>query len=236
MKLRKKYLVIITLLIAGLNLITSDGASVAQQNATVLTAQTAEGKTNRLFGDMGIIRVPRTGPPVEISLLDVNGRMVRVSDFRGKIVFLNFWTTWCAECRIEMPSLEALHQKLKDNIFVMVSINLQEPAELVKKFFQDKKLTFTALLDSNGDVGRQFAVRSIPVTFILDQEGKIIGKAFGSRKWNSRKSIALFEHLINNTAQNENNNKHPQKKSISSHFIQSDTGTGNPGVHPAFAG
>jgi len=151
----------------------------------------------RLFSGMGISKTPVTNTPVDISLQDINGSTIRLVDFRGKIVFLNFWTTWCAECKVEMPSMEALHRRLKDKKFVMISINIQEPAQLVKAFFEKNKLTFTALLDSSGDVMKQFALRGIPATFILDQEGKIIGKALGSRKWNSKKSIALFEYLIN---------------------------------------
>jgi len=153
---------------------------------------------SRLLADMGISKTPLATTPVDISLNDINGRTVRISDFRGKIVFLNFWTTWCAECRVEMPSMETLHQRLKDKKFVMVSINIQEPAHLVKSFLKKNKLTFTTLLDSSGDVMKQFEMRGIPATFIIDQEGKIIGKALGSRKWNSKKSMALFEYLIRN--------------------------------------
>jgi peroxiredoxin len=157
----------------------------------------ASQQLGRLFSGMGISKTPDTNTPVDISLQDVNGWTTRLVDFRGKIVFLNFWTTWCAECRVEMPSMEALHRRLNNNKFVMISINIQEPAQLVKDFFQKNKLTFTALLDSSGDVMKQFGLRGIPATFILDQEGKIIGKALGSRKWNSKKSVALFEYLIN---------------------------------------
>lgn len=152
---------------------------------------------DELFGDMGVIKVPDVKAAVEIRLIDVNGNEVRLSDFRGKIVFLNFWTTWCPTCRIEMPSMEKLHQKFKDKDFAMVTINLQEPAPQVKAFFKQYKLTFTALLDSTGDVGTRFRIIAIPTTFILDPKGRIIAKAVGSREWDSKKSIALFKHLTN---------------------------------------
>jgi thiol-disulfide isomerase/thioredoxin len=150
---------------------------------------------DELFGDMGVIKVPDVKVPVEIKLKDVNGNEVRLSDFRGKVVFLNFWTTWCPTCRIEMPSMEKLHQKFKDKDFAMVAIDLQESASQVKAFFKEYKLTFTALLDSTGDVGVRFRINAIPTTFILDQKGRIIAKAVGPREWDSKKSIALFEHL-----------------------------------------
>ncbi|MEE8553253.1 MAG: TlpA disulfide reductase family protein, partial [Desulfobacterales bacterium] len=150
-----------------------------------------------LFRNMNIIRMPRIAPPVEISLLDIHDKRVTLADFKGKIVFLNFWTTWCPECRIEMPLMEKLHKRFKDKDFAMVAVNLREPATQVKKFFDKHKLTFTALLDSKGKIGSRFGIRAVPTTFILDKEGGIIGKVFGSREWTSQKSFDLFEHLIN---------------------------------------
>ena len=133
--------------------------------------------------------------PVEIQLKDQNGRLTSLSEFRGKVVFINFWTTWCLACVIEMPSMEKLHQKFKDKDFVMVGINLQESEATILKFFKEQKLTFTTLLDSTGEVGTAFRIRGIPTTFILDKKGVIIGRALGPREWDSRDSFALFEYL-----------------------------------------
>jgi thiol-disulfide isomerase/thioredoxin len=149
---------------------------------------------DQLFGDMGVSKISQA-LPVEITLMDLNGRPVNLSDFRGKIVFLNFWTTWCFDCRIEMPHMEKLHQKFKNKEFEMVAVNLQEPASQVNHFFKDYKLTFTALLDSDGEVGAHFRVTAIPTTYILDKQGIIIGKVMGPRKWDGKKAFALFEHL-----------------------------------------
>jgi thiol-disulfide isomerase/thioredoxin len=138
-----------------------------------LLAQSDNGEINRLFDSMGVIKVPTTKDPVIINLPDMNGRNVSLSDFRGKIVFLNFWTTWCPTCRIEMPSMEKLHRKLKDKDFAMVTVNLQESARQVKGFFKELGLTFTALLDLTGEVGVAFGIRAIPTTYILDKTGRI---------------------------------------------------------------
>ncbi|MEJ2662355.1 MAG: TlpA disulfide reductase family protein, partial [Desulfobacteraceae bacterium] len=151
----------------------------------------------QLFRDMLIMQAPRTSDPVEVRLNDADGRPVSLSDFRGKIVFLNFWTTWCPTCRIEMPSMEKLHQKFKDGDFALVTVNLQEPASRVKEFFKEFKLTFTALLDADGEVGIMFGINQIPTTYILDKQGRIIAKALGPREWDSPKSMALFEQLTN---------------------------------------
>ena len=159
-------------------------------------AKTDNQELDRLFGDMGVIKMVQV-LPVEIRLKDLNGKPVSLSDFRGKIVFLNFWTTWCYDCRIEMPHMEKLHQKFKNKEFEMVAINLQEPVSPVKKFFKDYKLTFTALLDSGGEVGAHFRITAIPTTFILDKQGITIGKVMGPRKWDGEKAFALFKHLTN---------------------------------------
>ena len=161
-----------------------------------LSAGTDGGEIDQLFGIMGVVKVAPAKDPVKINLQDVNGNRVDIADFEGKIVFLNFWTTWCPTCRIEMPSMEKLHQKLKGKDFALVTINLQEPASRVKAFFEAYKLTFTALLDSTGEVGVSFGIRAIPTTFILDRTGRIIGRVNGPREWDSKASIALFEKLI----------------------------------------
>ena len=165
---------------------------------TDLLAKTDSRGMDKLFSIMGVVRVPPTKAPVVINLKDINGKTISISDFKGKIVFLNFWTTWCPTCRIEMPSMEKLHQKLKNKDFAMVTINLQESASQVKAFFKEFKLTFTALLDSNGEVGASFAIRAIPTTYILDKTGRIIGRINGPREWDSKAAIALFENLMDN--------------------------------------
>ena len=154
-------------------------------------------KADPLFQKMGIAKMGPTAIPFDIGLQDLDGRTVNLSDFKGKIVFLNFWATWCPPCRFEMPSMEKLHNKLKNRDFVILAVDLQEPASVVKEFFKEFNLSFTALLDSDGKVGAVFGVISIPTTFILDKEGKIVGGAVGAREWDSRDSFALFEHLIN---------------------------------------
>ena len=163
-----------------------------------LLAKTDSRGMDRLFGIVGVIKVPPAKDPVRINLKDMNGNNISLSDYKGKIVFLNFWTTWCPTCRIEMPSMEKLHQKLKNEDFAMVTINLQESASQVKAFFKEFKLTYTALLDSTGEVGASFGIRAIPTTYILDKTGRIIGLVSGPREWDSKAAIALFENLIDN--------------------------------------
>jgi peroxiredoxin len=153
-----------------------------------------------LFEKMGVVRVPSDTPDVDVRLPDVNGRSVALSDFRGKIVFLNFWATWCPTCVMEMPAMEKLHQKLRKKDFAVVTISLQDSAEQVKNFFEKNKLTFTALLDSTGEIGARFGLRVIPTTIIIDKTGRAFGIVLGPREWDSSESVTLFEHLADDQA------------------------------------
>ena len=151
---------------------------------------------DQLFVDMGVEIFPNSTSHVEIRLQDLSGADVNISNFRGKIVFLNFWATWCPTCVVEMPSMEKLHLKLKDKDFALVSISIQDSAAEVQRFFKQNKLTFTALLDSIGKTVPGFGIRAIPTTLILDKTGRIVGRVMGPREWDSRESIAMFENLI----------------------------------------
>jgi peroxiredoxin len=153
-------------------------------------------RIGHLFKELGIIRLSGIAPPVEIELENLNGKSVNISDFKGNIVFLNFWTTWCPDCRAEMPEMEKLFVRFKEDDFVMVTINLKESSDKVSAFYEKHKLTFNALLDSDGNVGVAFGIRSIPTTFILDKQGGLLGKAMGPREWGGRKATELFQILI----------------------------------------
>ena len=183
-------------------LLCISGAAVAAVGFYLLsdgfdtTANSLNRGSDNLFDNIGIVQIPHMTQPVEIQLEDVFGNTIRLSDFRGKIVFLNFWASWCPTCVAEMPSMERLHGRFKDREFVMVAVNLQEAKAQVKAFVEEFKITFLTLLDSGGEVGAALAVHALPTTFVLDKDGRLIGRATGPREWDSQNSIAFFEHLI----------------------------------------
>jgi len=236
MRLKKTYIIIRAVLPVCLFIISSVALSFSLKVSQVIFTVEADPKTERLFRKMRIIEVPHIPPPVDFSLLDINGQQYTLSDFKGKIVFLNFWTTWCPECRIEMPYMEKLHSRFKGQDFTMIAVNLQEPALRVKDFLKKYPLTFTILLDTKGNIGPQFGIRAVPTTYILDKNGGIIGKALGSRHWDRKESITLFEHLINRVGQNTKTNDNEQKKGIFSNSVKSDTGIGNSADDPTYTG
>ncbi|MBW2706311.1 MAG: TlpA family protein disulfide reductase [Deltaproteobacteria bacterium] len=194
----KKSTIIIGLLLFGLLISFGVIAVVVFGNDHLAKTDSGSNNLDWLMADIGVSPHPFSNDPLEAKLLSTAGRSVGLDDFRGKIVFLNFWTTWCPTCITEMPSMEKLHRKLLGKNFAMVTVNIRESASQVKNFFEKYKLTFTALLDTTGEVSTDFGIRAIPTTFILDKSGQIIGRIAGPREWDSRKSVALFENLAAN--------------------------------------
>lgn len=116
----------------------------------------------------------------DFTLEDMDGNKVSLSDYKGKIVFLNFWATWCPFCVREMPDLEKVHQEFsKGNDAVMLTINSGEKLEKAKKFMDDKKLTLPVLMDYTNEVGGIYGVSGIPVTYVIDRDGAFYGRISG---------------------------------------------------------
>ncbi|MDR0451694.1 MAG: TlpA family protein disulfide reductase [Treponema sp.] len=135
-------------------------------------------------------------PVVDFSLKLVDGKTVTLSALKGKVVFLNFWATWCPPCRAEMPSMEILYRRFRDQGLELLAVDLMENGKAVSDFLSDNKLSFPAALDSNGRVGSDYGIQAIPATFIVDRDGKIILYAAGARNWSAPAVIAAFEELL----------------------------------------
>ncbi len=149
-----------------------------------------------LYASVGVQRI---NPPFEakdFTLNDLRGSTVTMKDFRGKVVFLNFWASWCGPCRDEMPSMELLWQILQDDDFVILAVDVRETKDEVTSFIEENDYTFPVLLDSWGQVANMYDVRAYPTTFLVDREGKVVGKAVGIRKWATEDSFDLIEYLL----------------------------------------
>ena len=145
------------------------------------------------------LRVALPQEPVEapaLKLHDADGRLVDLAGLRGKLVFLNFWATWCVPCRREMPAMERLHRAYRERGLAVVAVNFRESGREVKAFMEPMGLTFPAPLDADGAVARSFGVRALPVTYLVDRDGKILWKAQGRREWDSARGRAYFERVL----------------------------------------
>jgi thiol-disulfide isomerase/thioredoxin len=133
---------------------------------------------------------------VDFSLKLVDGGTVTLSSLKGKVVFLNFWATWCPPCREEMPSMEILYQRFRNQGLELLAVDLMENSKTVSAFLSNNRLSFPAALDSNGRVSSYYGIQAIPATFIVDQDGKIILYTAGGRNWNTPAVTAAFEELL----------------------------------------
>ncbi len=120
------------------------------------------------------VPVPGQGKPApDFTLNDQAGRPVRLADLRGKVVLVNLWATWCPPCRAEMPDLAATYQAHRDEGFVILGVDDQEPPETVSKFLATSPLPYTILLDPDSRVARAFGVDYLPASFLIDRQGKM---------------------------------------------------------------
>jgi peroxiredoxin len=110
----------------------------------------------------------------DFSVSGLDGQTTSLSDYRGRPVILNFWATWCAPCRVEMPELQATYLKHQEQGLAILALDYDEPPDLVRSFFYDEMgLTFTPLLDAGGSVAAAYGVFNFPSTFFIDTEGAI---------------------------------------------------------------
>ena len=126
----------------------------------------------------------------------LNSKKVELREFRGKVVLLNFWATWCGPCKEEMPSMEALYRLYKEKDFNLVAISVDyEGVRPVKEFIEKQRYTFPVLLDPNGETLDLFGVKGIPTTFVIDKKGRIVGRVVGPKDWKQPEILSLFDTL-----------------------------------------
>ena len=126
-----------------------------------------------------------------------DNRQLALSEYKGRVVFLNFWATWCKPCEEEMPSMERLHRRFKDKGLVVLAISEDaDGAGLVTPYIKKHSLTFPVGLDPKMSVAGLYGVWAIPSTFIIDKQGKRALVANGPREWDGPHAHALFQSLL----------------------------------------
>ena len=133
---------------------------------------------------------------IDFSLATLDGSPRTLKDYEGDFILLNFWATWCAPCRIEMPALEKLHQNLFEQGLRVVGVNLGEETKLIEDFIEKTHITFEVVIDHDLSIGKIYAARSLPMTYVIDPEGIIVARAIGVRDWDSVPMRNMFANLI----------------------------------------
>jgi peroxiredoxin len=119
-------------------------------------------------------RVPVVGTTAEdFQLLDLNGNHQRLVNYRGKVVLINFWATWCKPCTTEMPAMQSTYDKLRDKGFLVLAINELEDDAKVREHIKQYGHTFPVLMDRDNSVANQFGVYGLPVSVFIDEQGVV---------------------------------------------------------------
>ena len=141
-----------------------------------------------LSGLLGMAaRPPLVGSPApEIVLKDLQGRDVKLSDLRGKVVLVNFWATWCKPCKEEMPAMQASYDKLRDKGFVVLAVNELEDTARVAEHIRTHGHTFEVVMDHNNQVANMYGVVGLPASFLIDPQGIVRERISGSLLTESR--------------------------------------------------
>ena len=141
--------------------------------------------------------IAAVGKPAPVfELKDANGNLWKLSDLRGKVVFLNFWATWCTTCKAEAPSKEALFQKMQGRQFQMLGILFRDDPGNLPAYYRMHNLSFPALISPNNEAAKLYGITGVPETFIIDKNGIVREKIVGPLEWSDPKNAALIEKYL----------------------------------------
>jgi thiol-disulfide isomerase/thioredoxin len=159
----------------------------------------AQDMSGLLTGEMrGLVLHDAPQPASELPFLRVDGTEGSLSDYEGRHIVLNFWATWCAPCREEMPSLQNLHDTLAGEDFAVVTLatGFNQP-QAIRRFFEETGVTdLPQYRDINQQIAREMGVFGLPITVILNPEGAEIARLRGDAHWDSPEAIAVIEAML----------------------------------------
>ena len=149
------------------------------------------------FDLLGDPRLVKGESAPNFTLPDLDDKMVSLADFKGKVVLLNIWATWCPPCVEEMPSMEKLYRELKDENFVILAVSIDVTgAKAVVPFMKKHNLSFPALTDTKGKIKTLYQTTGVPESIIIDKDGIIVEKIIGPRDWATSSAFRFFRNLI----------------------------------------
>jgi peroxiredoxin len=146
--------------------------------------------------ELDLIRPSRQKLAEDFALPTPGGATFKLGEHRGKIVFVNFWATWCPPCREEMPAMERLWQQYRERGLVVVAVSVDRDPLLVPPFVKQAKFTFPIVLDTKMQAATAYGVRALPSSFFVDRKGYMTALALGPRTWDGDAAHALIQGLV----------------------------------------
>ena len=132
----------------------------------------------------------------DFTLSNPDGKKHSLKDYRGKLVFLNFWATWCEFCRDEMPAMERLYQEFKGKGFEILAVNVKDKRSDALAFVKKLKLTYPIMMDPEGEVGLLYGAFGMPTTYLIDEKGMVLARLWGPADWYSPGARNLIKSLL----------------------------------------
>lgn len=164
---------------------------------TALNALAAERPAlAELLKALNLSGYPSVMHPPEFSGFTVDGQKVSLAGLSGRVVLLNFWATWCLECRPEMPAFERLHREFSVQGLAVVGINAREGTSTIHEYAKELGLTFPLILDPKGTINAAYGVIGLPTTFLIGRDGRPVALAVGPREWSAKPARALIQALL----------------------------------------
>jgi peroxiredoxin len=147
--------------------------------------------------ELDLIKPNRQQQAKDFKVAALDGSRLSLADLKGKVVFLNLWATWCPPCKEEMPAMERLWQRYKDQGLVVIALSMDSGgAKSVKPYIDHAKYTYPVGLDPKMEVAQLYGARSVPSTFIIDRSGMLRAIALGPRDWDGKAAFAYIESLL----------------------------------------
>jgi len=156
-----------------------------------------------------LLEYPAATPAAQLALDDLSGIRHVLGDYRGRVVLVNFWASWCPPCIIEMPGMQRLQEKLAGRPFTILAVNVREKPGTIWKFRKLVRVSFPLLLDPEGQAAADWGIDVYPSSFLVDPRGRVRYAVYGPRQWDDPEIIGMIESLMESPEAKHRTNESP---------------------------
>ncbi len=149
-----------------------------------------------MLGKLNLSTYPSATKAPPFSGRTTTDQVVSLAGLQGRVVLLNFWATWCQECRPEMPMFQRLHREFAPQGLSVIGINAREETPAIQKYAKELGLNFPLVLDAKGEINAAYGVIGLPATFLIGRDGRAVARAVGPREWSGEQALAIIRALL----------------------------------------